>query len=255
MTIRLKYPELWPFYTATGDLSSSLALYRYAEYGLLVREKLEVDGPYEIPDSYFTAWRENENGGRSGIGLSSDHSEFEEHKKTILSYAKNQFLINAYSIFEFFIANTTIFLWTYCAGKRESNNSLKFMWGDEKKNEFLQSPVIGNIEDDEWMRDNYKTEEQRKRIQFLENICGLDIRGYSTEVNGVSCDWAKFKSYERLRHNIVHTAGRNSLYTENGLLKKEATKEEILNTFWFLNDLITNLNKQIYTSEIFNHEH
>lgn len=220
-----------------------------------MREKLEIEDPYEIPDSYFTAWRERSGGSRSGIGLSGDHSDFDKHKETILSYAKNQFLLNAFSIFEFFVANSVIFIWMYCAEKRTSEVHLKFIWDEEKKRQFLASATIVNIEEDEWMKDNYKSGEQRKRIQLLEDVCGLNIRNYSTEVNGESCDWAKFKSYERLRHNIAHTAGRNSLYAENGLVRKEVTKEEILNTYWFLHDLIGDLNKQIYTTEIFRYEH
>ncbi|SDI08559.1 hypothetical protein [Nitrosomonas sp. Nm132] len=268
----LKYPKSFPFYTAINDLSSSLALYRYTEYGLLIREKLEIEGPYAIPDSYFTAWREHGGGSRSGLVLSSNHSDFDNHKKTILTYARNQFLVNAFSIFEFFIANTVIFIWAYCDSKseskkknefiwkhrdeiRECNKNLKFIWSEEKKTEFLESPAIANIEDDEWMMDNYRTNEQKKRIQLLENVCGLNIRDFNTVENGISCDWKKFKSYERLRNNIAHTAGRNSLYINNGLVRKEITKDEILNIFWFIHNLIGNLNEQIYTSGIFHYEH
>lgn len=270
----IKYPKLLPFYTAITDLSSSLALYRYAEYGLLIREKLEIEGPYAIPDSYsyFTAWREHGGGSRSGLVLSSNHSDFDNHKKAILTYAKNQFLVNAFSILEFFIANTVIFIWIYCDKKRDSNKNLEFLWkyhdeirecnknlkliwSEEKKIEFLQSPVIANIEADEWMRDNFKNEEQQKRIQLLENVCGLNIRNFGNVENGILCNWSKFKSYEKLRNNIAHTAGRNSLYTDDGLIRKEITKDEILNIFWFLHNLIGNLNDQIYTSGIFHYEH
>ena len=254
MTLLLKYPILWPTVIASNDLSSSIGLFRYTEFGLLVRKKLEVEGPYEVPNTYFTEWRETNTGCSHGRCLHGHHEEFEKHSEEMLCFAKNQFVVNAFSIFEFYIANTIILVWGYASGKFKQDDKLILKWGEDKCRQFLSNPVIQDIEEDSWMKDNYRSTIQEERIKLLKTELNIDIKSFKTEVKGSIVDWSSFRAYERYRHNVVHTAGRNSLYVSNGLERKNIETEKIKSLYWYLDDLFHFVNRQLYKSQIFEYE-
>lgn len=255
MPLRLKHPILWPTVIASNDLASSIGLFRYTEFGLLVRKNLEVEGPYEVPNTYFTEWREVDTRSRHGSGLHGANDEFEKHCEETLVFAKNQFIVNAFSIFEFYIANTIILVWGYSSGKFKQNDQLILKWNNDKCRQFLFNPVIEDIEEDSWMRDNYKSSIQEERIKLLKTELNIDIKAFKTQVNGVVVDWSFFRANERYRHNVAHTAGRNSLYVSNGLERKNIETEKIKSLYWYLEDLFAFVNRQLYESEIFEYEH
>ena len=255
MPLLLKHPILWPTVIASNDLSSSIGLFRYTEFGLLVRKNLEVEGPYEVPNTYFTEWRETDTGSKHGRGLHGSHEEFEKHSEEMLSFSKNQFIVNAFSIFEFYIANTIILVWGYSSGKFKQNDKLTLNWDENRCRQFLSNPVIENIEEDSWMRDNYKASIQEERIKLLKTNLNIDIKGFKVEVNGNIIDWSSFRGNERYRHNVAHTAGRNSLYVSNGLERKHIETEKIQSLYWYLEDLFNFVNRQLYESQIFEYKH
>ena len=255
MPLRLKYPILWPTVIASNDLSSSIGLFRYTEFGLLVRKNLEVEGPYEVPNTYFTEWRETDTGSRHGRGLHGSHEEFEKHSEEMLGFAKNQFIVNAFSIFEFYIANTIILVWGYSSGKFKQNDKLILKWNEDKCRQFLANSVIEDIEEDSWIRDNYKSRVQEERIKLLKTELNIDLKDFKSEVNGSLIDWSFFRANERYRHNVAHTAGRNSLYVSNGLERKNIETEEIKSLYWYLEDLFGFVNSQLNESQVFEYEH
>lgn len=222
---------------------------------MLVRKNLEVEGPYEVPNTYFTEWRKTDTGSRHGRGLHGSHQEFEKHSEEMLGFAKNQFIVNAFSIFEFYIANTIILVWAYSSGKFKKKDQLILKWNEDTCRQFLSNPAIKEIEEDSWMRDNYKSSIQEERIKLLKTELDIDIKAFKAKVNGIEVDWSSFRTYERYRHNVAHTAGRNSLYVSNGLERKNIKTKEIKHLYWYLEDLFGFVNQQLYESQIFEYEH
>lgn len=255
MPFKLLHPVLWPSVIADRDLSASFSLLRYAELGLFIREKLEIEGPFNLVNGFLSSKDLTETAKYCAIRDRYTHDNFAGHQEEMLAFAKNQFLINAFSIFEFFVANLLILIWGHCAKEFPEDGKLVLAWDGSKVKEFLDSPVISSIREDSWMKGNFKSSELTKRIQLLEGICGITIRDHKETSNGIEFDWQAFKGYERHRHNVAHTSGRNSLYVSDGLARKQLSLEEAQKIYWYLEGLFKKANSLLYINGIFTYEH
>ena len=253
MVILIKEVEPWPISIAREDLRASMALYYYARYGLEMRDKLEIEGPYEFSHKDINYLN------RIGIFAGSDEQKvefFERHQTQILIAAAHQFVLNAYAIFDFFIANLIIFIYSHCISTAPNpETGFQFLWSDIKRKEFLGNAVVADIEEDAWMKRHHKMEVVKERTKFIEEVCGVNIHDYNTGDSAIISDWSKFTDYRSLRHSIAHSAGRKSLYVDDALQKHSVDEKHLLDLDSYISKILSYINHQLYGEEIIDYIH
>lgn len=212
------------------DLRHALNLYNYMKYGIFIRGCLEHHGPYDILD--FSPGGQNMNKETinkfRGIGSIKSAKEFNRHRKEYLGAARQQLLINFFSIFEFLIGNTLIALWNLSEVEEHLGNELYCVWSSAAKENYRIDPRLSSIETPAWLENNHKWEFLKKRMGVLSDHLKVDVKNIHIECDGRKYGWSDFCNLREERHRIVHAAGRQSVFSDNAYKKLEVSESDIM---------------------------
>jgi hypothetical protein len=251
--ILIKEVEPWPIQLARDDLRAAITLFYYARYGLDMRERLEVNGPYEFKPRDMRYL--NGVGVLPVIAYEDDLTYFERHKDAVIRAASYQLVVACYSVVEFLIANLVLFL--YLSARQLENPEFGFqvLWETPNRDVFLADARIADIESDAWMNRHFLAKEQDKRISLLDDIVGLGIRSFVCNRNNVQLSWSWFVETKALRNSIAHSAGRASLYSSPALAQREISSEDLLNLEDFVTQILTHIRHRLYEIPIIRYVH
>lgn len=178
-------------------------LVQYVKYGLEMRELLEYRGPYDFKESIrFKSDRH--------IGSVQEKNNLDSHKLTYNRLAAESLIISSFSLFEFFIAN--VFLDLYSLSKRDNgiiDSHTRLVWEEESKMDFRSYCVSSGVGSDEWRNKNHLWEEQKTKIGILDKKLKTKIKTNKTK-DGFF--WQDFCQAREERLKIAHSTGRQTIF-------------------------------------------
>jgi hypothetical protein len=255
VAIIISEPEIWPANDARSDLDNALLVLDYAQYGLEMRELLEIDGPYRLNEhAAFARWRMR----LAPISPQPDPKDmrklYDEQASMLLRNSRGQFLVYACAVFDLLIANTLIFLYIEAGNDgpdavRPANPELA--WDDAARQMFLHDPRVADIEADTWMHANGRWETVKERIKLLEQTLGVPLRTLSFDgIGKARVDWNYFLDARNLRHSVAHTAGRQVVHKSAAREHKEISQDLIDNLSTYVRGIAASINHGAYEAPI-----
>ena len=251
MALIIPEPEIWPVFEARIDLEDSLRVLDYARYGLEIRELLEVVGPYTLnARDRNDLWRLRIDNLDASLDRSEATRRYGAQKEALLRNARGQFLVYAYSAFDFLVANLLIFVYVKSGNSpgippRPADSD--FIWDEAVRQRFLADARIADIEEPKWMVAQGKSSVVDDRVKLLESVCGIPIRRYRFKSQGGrTLDWPLVSSLRRIRHNIAHTSGRSAVHTDPSREHKLITETDISDLESYMRQLLAAINHSVY---------